>query len=85
MNRQKLNKLSICLKNGEWLITTLLSLWRKNMKQKSETAQEPYIELDGGYACCPICREEVYPTAKIVLCPKCKQLIDFSWLEVKEK
>lgn len=55
------------------------------MKQKTETAQEPYIELDGGYACCPICREEVYPTAKIVPCSKCKQLIDFSWLEIKEK
>ena len=41
---------------------------------------EPYIELDGGYAKCPVCYEEVYAHKD---CPKCHQLIDWSWLHDK--
>ena len=37
----------------------------------------PYIELDGGYARCSNCWNEVEPTGNI--CPYCGQAQDWSW------
>ena len=41
------------------------------------TPIEPEIELDGGYAYCVRCTNEIYPHNKI--CPYCHQLQDWSW------
>lgn len=46
-------------------------------------ATQPYIECDGWYACCPNCWEEIEPVN--CKCPKCNQLIDWTWLTDKEK
>lgn len=37
----------------------------------------PYIELDGGYARCSNCFDEVQPSDKT--CSHCGQLQDWSW------
>lgn len=37
----------------------------------------PYIELDGGFARCSNCFEEVFPSDDI--CPHCGQKQDWSW------
>lgn len=50
-----------------------------NKLSSKNTPLVPYIELDGGYAKCSNCNEEVFPSDKI--CPYCKQLQDWSWLE----
>jgi hypothetical protein len=42
---------------------------------------EPEIELDGGYAYCPICyHPDLEPNNIITKCPNCDQLIDWSWM-----
>ena len=42
---------------------------------------EPEIELDGGYAYCPICHQpDLEPSNVITKCPSCSQLIDWSWM-----
>lgn len=46
---------------------------------------EPEIELDGGYAYCPICTYEVYPHQDSCSNPKCQQLLDWSWFRKKEE
>ncbi len=40
---------------------------------------EPTIELDGGYAVCSSCGQEIEPHTDI--CPNCKQKQDWSWLK----
>lgn len=50
------------------------------MKEKLKQPVKPYIELDGGYAACPICHAEVDPYED---CPKCQQIIDWSWFRKK--
>lgn len=40
---------------------------------------EPYIELDGGYARCAKCWNEIAPNDSV--CPHCKQAQDWSWLK----
>lgn len=42
---------------------------------------EPIIEVDGGYAKCGSCHEEVFPNQQE--CPRCHQTIDWSWLHDK--
>lgn len=37
----------------------------------------PYIELDGGYARCSNCFDEIQSTDNI--CPHCSQVQDWSW------
>lgn len=50
-------------------------------KQHSDKPIIPEIELDGGYAYCPCCYEsDLKPNSKITKCPKCMQLIDWSWM-----
>lgn len=39
---------------------------------------EPYIEIDGGYACCPNDYTEIFPYQN---CPKCGQSIDWEWFK----
>ena len=51
------------------------------MKSNIDIPIEPYIELDGGYACCPNDHEEVQPMAIQTRCNKCGQLIDWSWMK----
>lgn len=41
------------------------------------TPIEPGIELDGGYAYCSRCYQELIPTD--TKCPKCGQVQDWSW------
>lgn len=41
------------------------------------TPIEPGIELDGGYAYCSRCYQEIKPTDN--RCPKCNQVQDWSW------
>jgi endogenous inhibitor of DNA gyrase (YacG/DUF329 family) len=42
---------------------------------------EPEIELDGGYAYCPICHQpDLEPNNITTKCPNCDQLIDWSWM-----
>lgn len=48
-----------------------------------DTPIEPEIELDGGFAYCSRCCNEVKPTDKI--CPKCEQSQDWSWYEKGNK
>ena len=43
-----------------------------------DTPIEPEIELDGGYAYCIRCTNEIDPHNKI--CPYCHQMQDWSWL-----
>ena len=38
---------------------------------------EQIIEVDGGFACCMRCHCEVTPYNKV--CPRCKQVQDWSW------
>ena len=38
---------------------------------------EQIIEVDGGFACCMRCRNEITP--KDSICPRCKQVQDWSW------
>ena len=45
----------------------------------SNTPLEPYIELDGGYARCSSCWNEIAPNDSV--CPHCKQIQDWSWLK----
>ena len=40
---------------------------------------EPEIELDGGYSYCARCKNEL--NEKELICPKCHQVQDWSWLE----
>ena len=48
-----------------------------------KTPLEPYIELDGGYAVCVRCGEEISPRQKVC---SCGQIQDWSWLNKnKEK
>ena len=47
------------------------------------TPVEPYIELDGGYARCSVCWNEITPNDSV--CPHCKQIQDWSWLKKKVK
>ena len=43
---------------------------------------EPEIEVDGRYAYCPNCFERyLEPNNIITSCPKCNQLIDWSWMD----
>lgn len=51
------------------------------MKNNVNIPIEPYIKLDGGYAICPICKEEIRPGNSLERCLKCDQLIDWSWMD----
>ena len=46
-----------------------------------DTPIEPEIELDGGYAYCVRCTNELDPHNNI--CPYCHQFQDWSWLNKK--
>lgn len=42
---------------------------------------QPEIEVDGGYAYCPVCKHsDLEPTDIITKCPECQQVIDWSWM-----
>lgn len=43
----------------------------------------PYLEIDGGYARCTNCWNEVTPKDNI--CPKCNQIQDWSWFKKETK
>lgn len=49
----------------------------KNKIKVKQTPIEPEVELDGGYAYCPICYKEVKPKQSV--CYNCDQLLDWSW------
>lgn len=56
----------------------------KQINIKISKPIEPEIELDGGYAYCPICTYEVYPCQEKCSNTKCQQLLDWSWFRKKE-